>query len=201
MGKSRNGLAGPCASGSLTVCSQVVGWNFNISSSAGAKSALKPTQCFLVGFASSSAVRQCLSSLLSIGRGHAFLSAVSRLLPSLLSVFWWDLLPHQLSGRESQLVAGYWQRTSFLLCSVALSTRASLWEEPERIWTRWEPVFCDLITEVQPITLASFYLLEENLPIWLTHKGRRSLGDYVEAFCHSPLISSPVSHPLIPVVF
>ena len=60
--ESRNGLAGPHASESLTVCSQVVSWNFNISSSAGAESAPKPTQCFLVGFSSSSAVRQSVSA-------------------------------------------------------------------------------------------------------------------------------------------
>ena len=35
-------------------------------------------------------------------------------------------------------------------------------------------VFCDLITGVQPITFAMFYLLEENPLTWLTRKWRRS---------------------------
>ena len=124
--ESRNGLAGPHALGSLTVCRQVVSWNFNISSSAGTESAPKPTQYFLVGFASSSAVR--VSQLIAVywQRPSFLLCSEQTLLPSPLSVFWWDLLPHQLSGRKSQLIADYWQRTSFLLRSVALSTRASL---------------------------------------------------------------------------
>ena len=165
------------------------------------------------------------------------------LLPSPLSVSWWDFLPHQLSDRVSQLIAVYWQRPSFPLCSeqtllpsplsvfwwdllphqlsgrvsahcclLAEDILSSLQCGPlhqsklvrrarENMNKMGTTVFCDLITEVQPITLATFCLLEENLPTWLTHKGRRSLGDYVEAFFHCPLISSPVSHPLIPVVF
>jgi len=82
---------------------------------------------------------ECLSSLLSIGRGHPFLSAVSRLCSQAHSVFFGGICFLISCQAESQLIAVYWQRTSFLLCSVALSTRASLWEEPERIWTRWEP--------------------------------------------------------------
>lgn len=85
-------------------------------------------------------------------RPSFLLCSEQTLLPSPLSVFWWDLLPHQLSGRKSQLIADYWQKTSFLFRSVALHQSKLVRRARENMNKMGTTVFCDLITEVQPIT-------------------------------------------------
>ena len=152
--ESRNGLAGPHALGSLTVCRQVVSWNFNISSSAGTESAPKPTQYVLVGFASSSAVRQSVSA-------HCCLLAEA----ILSSLQWADSAPEPTqcflvgfassSSVRQKVSAHCWLLAedilSFLQCG-SLHQSKLVRRARENMNKMGTTVFCDLITEVQPIT-------------------------------------------------
>lgn len=124
------------------------------------------------------------------------------LLPRLLGVFWQDLAPHGLSGGECKFFAGCLPEAIFpsRQCG-SLHQSKYVRRAGENTSKREISVFCNLTTEVHPITFAIFYRLEVNLLVWLTHKGRRSLGGCFEASHYSPLIFSPVSHPLIPAVF
>lgn len=118
---------------------------------------------------------ECLSSLLSIGRGHPFFSAVADSAPEPIQCF--------LVGFASSSAVGQKVSSSLhLLAEDILSSpqcgslhRASLWGRARKNMNKMgTTVFCDLITECSP-SLATFCWLEENLS-WLGSHIRR--GDY-----------------------
>ena len=174
--------------------------NFNILSSTGVESAPKPTQHFLVGFAFSSAVRQSVLA-------HCCLLAEA-IFPSLQ---WAESAPKPTQWFFSGiclLISCQAESLSLLLpIGRGYPSFSAVWPSPpeharEKSQREYERDGNHSLLWPNNRGAAHHFchvlLVRRESP---DLKWRRSLGGYVEAFCHSPLISSPVSHPLIPVVF